>query len=221
MVKLVHFASSFHYFISLFHFARTIALGTARTASARSASSARGRATARGRAAASVATALSLRRSVVTIVGISRRVEGAVLLELALLGEFGVAPSLGVSYDEVHALDALCGDLVLGVLRLGGHADGEEAEVAETHALAVEDEFLEMVEGVHQHTVDAASGVRRAVVGDVRDEVLEVDLAVVDCGGVPFLLASVLASLRSALNLSVLQSSFSVVCHNCFVFSEE
>ena len=54
----------------------------------------------------------------------------------------------GVSYDEVHALDALGGNLVLGILRLGGHADGEEAEVAEAHTLAVEDEFLEMVEGV-------------------------------------------------------------------------
>lgn len=62
--------------------------------------------------------------------------------------------------------------------------------------------------------MDAASGVRRAVVRDVRDEVLEVDLTVVYCGGVLFLLASVLASLRSALNLSVFQSSFSVVCHN-------
>ena len=42
--------------------------------------------------------------------------------------------------------------LLLGVLRLGAHTDGEQAEVRETHALAVENQLLQMVECIHQHT---------------------------------------------------------------------
>lgn len=121
----------------------------------------------------------------------------------------------------MNALDALCGYLGSAVLGMGGHAHGEEAKLAESHALAVEDKLLQVVEGIHQHAVDAATGVRGAVVGDVTYKVLERHLTVGHCGGVSLLLASVLASLRGALNLSVLQSSFSVSCHNfkCLMFS--
>lgn len=47
-------------------------------------------------------------------------------------------------------------------------------------------------------------------------EVLELHGSVLHCGGIKFLLASILAYLRSAAYLTVLQCSF--LCHNILVF---
>ena len=102
----------------------------------------------------------------------------AVLLNLALLAQLRVAPALRVSHNQVHALYAGSCHLLLGILRLGAHTDGEQSEVRETHALAVENQLLQMVECIHQHTVDSTTRVRRAVVGDMRYESLEVHFAV-------------------------------------------
>ena len=81
----------------------------------------------------------------------------AVLLNLALLAQLSIAPALRVSHNQVHALHAGSCHLLLGVLRLGAHTDGEQSEVRETHALAVENQLLQMVECIHQHTVDGTS----------------------------------------------------------------
>ena len=81
----------------------------------------------------------------------------AVLLNLALLAQLGIAPALRVSHNQVYALYAGSRHLLLGILRLGAHTDGEQSEVRETHALAVENQLLQMVECIHQHTVDGTS----------------------------------------------------------------
>ena len=150
--------------------------------------------------------------TVAAAVVVSRAVlHGHVVVEefdAALLLELSVAPSLGVAEDEVNALDALCGDLGCRLLTTRAPAEREETEVGEADALAVEDEFLEAVEGVHQNAVDGASRVRRVVLGDVGHEVLKLHGAVLHCGGIVLLLASVLAYLWSALHLTILQSSF-------------
>ena len=113
--------------------------------------------------------------TVATAVVLSTVLHSDVVVEefdAALLLELSVAPSLGVAEDEVNALDALCGDLGCRLLTTRAHAEREETEVGEADALAVEDEFLEAVEGVHQNAVDGASRVRRVVLGDVGHEVL-------------------------------------------------
>ncbi len=83
--------------------------------------------------------------------------EGVVLLELALLAELRVAPGAGVAHDEVHLLDALGAHVLGSLFGLRSHADGEESQVAEAYALAVEDELLQAVESIGEHTVDTAS----------------------------------------------------------------
>ena len=83
--------------------------------------------------------------------------EGIVLLEFALLAELRVAPGAGVAHDEVHLLDALSADVLGSLFGLRSHADGEESQVAESYALAVEDELLQAVECIGEHTVDTAS----------------------------------------------------------------
>ena len=115
----------------------------------------------------------------------------AVLLNLALLAQLGIAPALRVSHNQVYALYAGSRHLLLGVLRLGAHTDGEQSEVRETHALAVENQLLQMVECIHQHTVDSTTRVWRAVVGDVRYESLEVHFAVSYRSSIPLLLTCV------------------------------
>lgn len=70
--------------------------------------------------------------------------EGVVLLELALLAELRVAPCAGVAHDEVHLLDALSAHVLGSFFGLRSHADGEESQVAESYALAVEDELLQV-----------------------------------------------------------------------------
>ena len=89
------------------------------------------------------------------------------------------------------------------------HADGEETEVAETNALAVEDELLQAVEHVHHHTVHGASAVRRVVRRDVVHELLEVHLSVGNHGGIPEFLTCVLTRLRSTLYFTILNVSLS------------
>ena len=107
-------------------------------------------------------------------------------------------------------------NLVLRVHTLGSHADGEETEVGETYALAVEDEFLQAVECVHQNSVDSASGVRRVVLGYVGHEILKAHFSVGYGGGVPHFLVCIFSTLWSAGNFTILQcSSF---CHNFLVF---
>ncbi len=71
----------------------------------------------------------------------------AVLLNLALLAQLSIAPALRVSHNQVHAFHAGSRHLLLGILRLGAHTDGEQSEVRETHALAVENQLLQMVRG--------------------------------------------------------------------------
>ena len=82
---------------------------------------------------------------------------------LTHLAKLGVAPVLGVAHDEVYASDAGSVHLLGVVLTTRGHADGEETQVGEAYALAIEDEFLEAVEGVHQNTMYGATRVRRVV----------------------------------------------------------
>lgn len=145
--------------------------------------------------------------------------EGVVLLELALLAELRVAPGAGVAHDEVHLLDALSAHVLGSLFGLRSHADGEESQVAEADALAVEDELLQAVECIGEHTVDTASRVGRAVVGDVVDEVFERQLSVGYHRGVPLFLTSVFTQGWNALYLTILQCSFCVVCHSCNVFN--
>ena len=109
------------------------------------------------RSAATVVTARSV--TAVTFLG-HFTAKGSNLTHLAKLG---VAPVLGVAHDEVYASDAGSVHLLGVVLTTRGHADGEETQVGEAYALAIEDEFLEAVEGVHQNTMYGATRVRRAV----------------------------------------------------------
>ena len=92
---------------------------------------------------------------------------------------------MGVSHNQVDVLHAGCRNLVSGQLAMRFHADGEETEVAETNALAVEDKLLQAVEHVHHHAVYGASAVRRVVRRDVIHELLEVHLSVGHHGGIP------------------------------------
>ena len=140
-----------------------------------------------------------------TLVGASI---AAVLLNLALLAQLGVAPAFCVSHNQVYTLYAGSRYLLLGILRLRSHTDGEQAEVRETHALAVKNQLLQMVECIHQHTVDSTSGVRRTVVRDVGYKSLEIHLAVGYRSGIPLFLTCVLATLWCTLQLTILQCSF-------------
>ena len=132
----------------------------------------------------------------------------AVLLNLALLAQLRVAPAFCVSHNQVYTLYAGSRYLLLGILRLRSHTDGEQAEVRETHTLTVENQLLQMVECIHQHTVDSTSGVRRTVVRDMGYESLEIHLAVGYRSGIPLFLTSVLAALWCTLQLTILQCSF-------------
>ena len=132
----------------------------------------------------------------------------AVLLNLALLAQLRVAPAFCVSHNQVYTLYAGSRYLLLGILRLRSHTDGEQAEVRETHTLTVENQLLQMVECIHQHTVDSTSGVRRTVVRDVGYESLEIHLAVGYRSGIPLFLTSVLAALWCTLQFTILQCSF-------------
>ena len=61
---------------------------------------------------------------------------------------------------------------------------------------------------IHQHTVDGTTRVRRAVVGDMRYESLEVHFAVGYRSSIPLLLTCVFTSLRCALYFTIFQCSF-------------
>ena len=131
-----------------------------------------------------------------------------VLLNLALLAKLSITPAFRITYNKMYAIHAGSRHLLLGILRLGAHADGEQTEVRETHALAVENQLLQMVECIHQHTVDGTTRVRRAVVGDMRYESLEVHFAVGYRSSIPLLLTCVFTSLRCALYFTIFQCSF-------------
>ena len=113
------------------------------------------------RAAAWSAAAVVTARSITAVTFLGHfTAKGSNLTHLAKLG---VAPVLGVAHDEVYASDAGSVHLLGVVLTTRGHADGEETQVGEAYALAIEDEFLEAVEGVHQNTMYGATRVRRVV----------------------------------------------------------
>ena len=157
-----------------------------------------------GAALAGVAALFSAARGT-TLVGAGI---AAVLLNLALLAQLRVAPAFCVSHNQVYTLYAGSRYLLLGILRLRSHTDGEQTEIRETHTLTVENQLLQMVESIHQHTVDSTSGVRRTVVRDVGYESLEIHLAVGYRSGIPLFLTSVLAALWCTLQLTILQCSF-------------
>ena len=69
-------------------------------------------------------------------------------------------------------------------------------------------QLLQMVECIHQHTVDSTTRVRRAVVRDMRYESLEVHFAVSYRSRIPLLLTCVFTSLRCALYFTIFQCSF-------------
>ena len=108
----------------------------------------------------------------------------------------------------MYALHAGSSYLLLGILRLRSHTDREQTEIRETYALAVENQLLQMVESIHQHTVNSTTRVRRTVVRDVRYESLEIHLAVGYSSGIPLFLTSVLAALWCTLQFTILQCSF-------------
>ena len=142
----------------------------------------------------------------------------AVLLNLALLAKFRVAPAFRVTYNQMYALHAGSSYLLLGILRLRSHTDREQTEIRETHALAVENQLLQMVESIHQHTVNSTTRVRRTVVRDVRYESLEIHLAVGYSSGIPLFLTSVLAALWCTLQFTILQCSFESRCKGTAIF---
>ena len=109
----------------------------------------------------------------------------------------------------MHALHASRRHLLLAHLATRSHADGEQSEVGETNALAIQNQMLQAVEGVHQHTVDSTTAVWRVVLRDMSHEVLETHLTVAHGSSIPEFLTSVLTRLRGTHNLTILTSSLS------------
>ena len=70
--------------------------------------------------------------------------------DLGELLKLGIAPALCVSHNQVHALHACCRNLLLAHLATRSHADGEQSEVGETNALAVQNQMLQAIEGMFQ-----------------------------------------------------------------------
>ena len=143
---------------------------------------------------------------------------GGIVIVCHNLGEFlqlSIAPALCVSHNQVHALHASRRHLLLAHLATRSHTDGEQSEVGETNALAVQNQMLQAVEGIHQYTVDSTSAVWRIVLRDMSHEVLETHLTVAHGSSLPELLTCVLTCLRGTHNLTILTSSLS---HNQSVF---
>ena len=129
--------------------------------------------------------------------------------DLGELLQLGVAPGLRVSHNQMHAQHASRRHLLLAHLATRSHTDGEQTEVGETNALAVQNQMLQSIQRIHQYTVDGASAVWRVVLRDMSHEVLETHLTVAHGSSIPELLTCVLTRLRSTHNLTILTSSLS------------
>ena len=103
---------------------------------------------------------------------------------LTELLQLSIAPVLGIFHQQMDILHASRINLVSAHLATRTHTDGEQTQVAESHALAVEDKFLHAVEHVHHHAVHGATTVRRVVRRDMIHELLEAHLSVGHHGGI-------------------------------------
>ena len=70
---------------------------------------------------------------------------------------------LAVAEDRATLRSDLSADVLCSLFGLRSHADGEESQVAESNALAVEDKLLQAVEHIHHHAVHSAAAIRRVV----------------------------------------------------------
>ena len=101
------------------------------------------------------------------------------------LAQLGVAPGLGVAHVQVDAGNEACGPRLGRLGSLRGDAYGEEAQVAQADAFAVEHQLFQAGEHVDEDTVDDAARVGRVVFRNVGDEVFEFHRAVLHGAGVP------------------------------------
>ena len=155
-----------------------------------------------GLAASTLASITSARRVLSSTAVIGSRSIVIVSHDLGELLQLSVAPRFCVSHNQMHALHASRRHLLLAHLATRSHTDGEQSEVGETHALAIQNQMLQAIEGIHQHTVDGASAVWRVVLRDMSHEVLKTHLTVAHGSSIPELLTRVLTRLRGTHNLT-------------------